>query len=42
MEGVFRSGSFLYVQQSLLSDLNSREGAYLQVREDLTAAAVWE
>ncbi|GAX76742.1 hypothetical protein CEUSTIGMA_g4189.t1 [Chlamydomonas eustigma] len=30
MQSVVRSGSFLYVQQSLLSDLNNREGAYLQ------------
>ena len=32
MESAVRAGSFLYVQQSLLSDLNSREGAYIQVR----------
>jgi len=30
MEAAYKSGSFLMVQQSLLSDCNPREGAYLQ------------
>lgn len=32
LEAAVRAGSFLYVQHSLLSDTNPREGAYLQVR----------
>lgn len=39
LEAAARAGSFLHVQQSLLSDLNTSEHSYLQVRVHLHASS---
>lgn len=41
LESALRSGAFLFVQQSLLSDLNANERSYLQVRSSALHAADW-